>query len=280
MKHGIRRSVVAGEPLAGRCVRLVLGAGALAVSVTGPGCGSDDLPSTGASASSDDSTSASTGGGASAAASSGSEGGSSGGACPTGAEWLDVPFRLHLVRSAIESLDATLDQAAFEAVLAQASTDWEQACIRFVLESVVEDPLTAEQEQAFLDKVATNPPPEERYALMRDAMPQGNLLDPGWNVMVFPTFAAPASGVYVHELGSVLWAERLPPGAPPGDNFPIILAHEFGHSLSLPHYEGADAPTNLMNADVLQTRDTAHSLTSEQVELARMQAQSGDAFAP
>jgi hypothetical protein len=188
-----------------------------------------------------------------------------------------VPVRVHLLRSTIESLDASLDEAAFRAVLEQASAEWVQACIRFSVERIVEDPLTAQQEQTFRSRVSSGF--QDSRTLMRDAMPVGNLLEKGWNVMVFRNFTAPASGVYLGEIQSLLWSEKLPPMAPPGDNPPLILAHEFGHSFGLRHYEGAEPHLNLMNAEVMQTRQTARGLTADQVQDARAQVATGDTAA-
>jgi hypothetical protein len=205
--------------------------------------------------------------------------GAPGEACAAGLPWRTVAVRVHLLQSALASFDATIDEAGFRAVLAEASRRWDQACIRFEIERVVQDPLTTAQEQQFAQRRASGF--TDSRALMRDAMPVGQLLDPGWNVMVFPYFdGPPASGIYMGEIQSVLWAQRLPPVAPPGDNPPIILAHEFGHSFGLLHYAAGDAALNLMNADVLQTRDTALGLNAAQIDAARAQVTTGDSAPP
>ena len=76
----------------------------------------------------------------------------------------------------------------------------------------------------------------------------------------------------------ILWAERLPEAAGHQPNPSIILAHEVGHALGLLHYEGDDAASNLMTADVLQNRTSATLLHDAQIELARTQALSGESY--
>ncbi len=201
--------------------------------------------------------------------------------CGAGNPMLELPVRVHLLASNLPSFNATISEEGFQAVLDAANTWWQQACIRFVVESFIVDPLTEEQEQAFQAALDAGPEPSDMLALMGNAMPKGNMLSPGWNVMVFRVFeGAPASGVYIAKIQSVLWAEELPPGAPRVDNPPVILAHEFGHSLGLKHYEGPEPENNLMNGDVMKTKETASELTDEQIETARTQALSGSPYLP
>lgn len=193
--------------------------------------------------------------------------------CAAGFPWLNLPVRVHLIQSTIPSLNATWSEPDVTLALDAANEGWTQACIALSLESVVRAPLTAEQETAFLQAIADGIDGNERQT-MQAAMPVGNRLEPGWNVMVFPTFApvAPASGLFLFETGDILFAEQTPPGA---ENPPAVLAHEFGHSFSLPHYDGDDAASNLMTQSIALDHPTASDLNPAQVEQARAQAAAG-----
>ena len=191
--------------------------------------------------------------------------------------WVEVPIRFHLLRSEILNLTATFSESQVATLVADAQQLWDQACIRLVIESVIENPLTAMQEMDY------NRRKDEVEAagfsqLMKNVMPRSNLLRPGWNVMVFRAFERFSSGVYFSDIPSVLVAERLPDAAGSRLNPPIILAHEIGHALSLRHYDGVDVDQNLMNVDIMQNQMTGIQLTPSQIEQARASAQSGDTF--
>ena len=193
---------------------------------------------------------------------------------------MELPVRFHLVRSSLSELNATLTAAEVPGLVAEVQSYWDQACIRIQIESVIQNDVSPEQEQAYTQAWQGDVQGPQMKQLMTDVMPKGNRLSPGWNVMIFRQFNKFASGVYLSEIGSVLWAEALPPPAGSGPNPPVILAHEVGHALGLLHYEGAGLKENLMCEDVMQNQTTAAGLTPEQIGIARAQALTGKTFVP
>ena len=194
-------------------------------------------------------------------------------ACAGGLPWRTVPVRFHLVQSTLPSLDATWTEQDLLPVLETTQALWAQACLRVELESTVRSVVTEAQEQAYLEALEEGTAGRERE-VMTAAMPEGQRLDPGWNVMVFPSFApvAPASGLFLFETGDILFAEQTPSGAP---NPLPIFAHELGHSLGLGHHKGPDASSNLMTASIGTDHPTATELRADQIDTARAQAAAG-----
>ena len=199
-----------------------------------------------------------------------------GDSCVGGLTWLTVPIRFHLLSSEVDILNASFTEEDVRRTLEEAAQFWEQACIRFEVESVISNSVSSEQEQQYRERIAANPMSGGFREIVRDVMPTENHLSPGWNVMIFKRFPAPASGIYITEIKSVLWSEELPPNAPITDNPSIILSHELGHSFGLPHFEEEGRNNNLMNADIMQTRSTAHGLTEAQIMSARRQVEQGE----
>jgi len=217
----------------------------------------------------------------------GSAGGAPGGAdsaelspCPSGLPWVTVPLRVHLLSSAIDTLNATMSEARFQETLSEAQVYLDQACIKVEIERFVRDELGAEREARFREVAQSNPSEMAFRQMMVDVMPTDTLLEPGWNVMVFKAFERYTSGVYLTDLPSVLWAEQLPAMGGGAPNPPLILAHELGHSLGLLHYEGPNLARNLVCQAVMQNQETATELTEEQVSVARAQAETGRTFLP
>ena len=123
--------------------------------------------------------------------------------CAAGLPWLEVPIRFHLLRSEVSNLNATFSEGQISSLVADAQQLWNQACIRLVIETVIENPLTVMQELDYNRRKDEVDAAEFRQ-LMLNAMPRSNLLRPGWNVMIFRAFERFSSGVYFSEIPSVL----------------------------------------------------------------------------
>ena len=200
--------------------------------------------------------------------------------CPSGLPWVTIPLRVHLLSSSIDSLNSTMSEARFLETLAEAQVYLDPTCVKVEVEQFIREELGAEREARFREVAQNNPSEVAFRQMMVDVMPTDNLLEPGWNVMVFKAFERYTSGVYLTDLPSVLWAEQLPAMGGGAPNPPLILAHEIGHSLGLLHYEGPNLERNLMCQAVMQNQETATELTEEQVSVARAQAETGRTFLP
>jgi Ca2+-binding EF-hand superfamily protein len=88
-----------------------------------------------------------------------------------------------------------------------------------------------------------------------------------WKIAIIREFALPAGGIYFPRTHTVYFCERTPRGK----TMPVVLAHELGHSLSLPHSDNA---YNLMGVGKPEAEKT---LTKDQISKARAQAAGGPA---
>jgi hypothetical protein len=181
---------------------------------------------------------------------------------------LQLSLRIHLLRSSESpALTTTLADSDVHTYVATANSIWQQAGIRWNLESIVRE--DAPNGALFERMIAGNAPRQ-----LSSFVPRGQLLTPGWNLFLIQDFGRIGGGVFLPEVQGVLLAQRgfgfeLPPGGRGG----ATLAHELGHSLGLKH-EQCDAMRNIM-ANGCWDPSARSSLAPEQIALARRQAVAG-----
>jgi hypothetical protein len=95
--------------------------------------------------------------------------------------------------------------------------------------------------------------------------------DRQWRVYLMRQFPIAGSAVYIVEKSAVLYGELNKEG----NRYPVILAHELGHSLGLRH---VTIPGNLMYAGPGKTPSTELQLFPMQIRQARQQAAAGPLF--
>jgi hypothetical protein len=183
---------------------------------------------------------------------------------------LDV--RVHLLRSAGSGpLNATLDEVQIATLLEGVNAIWEPAGITWRVESVIDEPAenTADYERALRGETPLT------IEIISAVIPR-NMLSGGWDVFVINDLGNIAAGIYLGFIPAVLFAENGQIGAQAPDGIgPRVLAHELGHSLSLPHVPCTPAG-NLM-APSCPAEDRTR-LTVGQISAARAQASAGRPF--
>jgi hypothetical protein len=193
--------------------------------------------------------------------------------CTGARAWISVPVRIQLIQSDDATFTAHASAAEVAAVVDAADGLWAQACVRFAIESTVVAPTDPALVAAYRDALASHDLMTVSRALGA-LLPDAAALDPGVNVYVFGGLGMPRLGRYFSNLDAVAWADQKPDGEP---TQPVLLAHELGHALALEHYTGDDPEHNLMTASggdpTLMTQ-----LTAEQIDAARAQAATGDAW--
>ena len=184
-------------------------------------------------------------------------------------ETLMLPLRIHVLSSSVTPFDATFTDGEVQSLMARANEVWAQADIRFEVESIVHEGVANEAELMAVAAGSPTPP-----TLINNALPRGQLLSGRWDVFLMHDLSvvAGAPGVFFANLPAVVSSEVDPAGL----NHPgRILAHELGHSLTLPHVP-CTPEGNLMSPGCDSADRTR--LSDDQIAAARAQASTGHPF--
>lgn len=193
---------------------------------------------------------------------------------PTGADaggtagpsTITLSLRVHVLSSDEARLNATSSDDEIRAMLVRVNEIWSQADIRFELESIVREPLVEADLLPTLSGGGTI-----TTGQFGGALPTDGLLQDGWDLFIVHDLAAAAGvpGVFFSSIPAASGSEIDPAGInDPGR----ILAHELGHSLTLPHI--ACPPEGNIMSPGCAGADRGR-LTSDQIAAARAQAETG-----
>jgi hypothetical protein len=116
---------------------------------------------------------------------------------------LRLPLRVHLLRSRESpALTTTITDSAVKMYLATANNIWQQAGIRWELDSIIrEDALDG----SLFERVIRR----DTVVQLSEFMPRTWLLEPGWNLFLIQDFGQIAGGVFRPEIKGVILAQRI-----------------------------------------------------------------------
>lgn len=192
-------------------------------------------------------------------------------ASPDPAE-VTLRVRVHLLSSDFALLNTELTEEETAVIFGRVNKIWRQAQISWQVESIIrEEALNAEGFAAMLSgEIPVS------GDVIASVLPRDHKLAGGWDAFLILSLGGIAGGIYFPGVPAALSAELDPQGRRELVGATArILAHELGHSLSLPHVPCTPAG-NLMSPGCPAAGRTR--MSEAQVAAARRQALTGRPF--
>jgi len=178
-------------------------------------------------------------------------------------EVIRLPVRVHRMQSDDDpKLNCSLTDTEIRELFIAVNETWSQAKIEWQIESIVEtEPQAPER---FAEAFKT---PRGRMAPVLAAnMSHENLLKDGFNVTILEDLGKSLGGVFMPGQDGLIFFAKY---GPKGEQVPVVLAHELGHSLGLPHTLFENNNNLMMGASPNRVPTRVKPITESQIKIAR-----------
>lgn len=185
---------------------------------------------------------------------------------------IKLPIRIHLLKSDDKMLSSTIKKDEVKKIFLRVNEIWKLAGIKWEIESFTEEKAQNREDYQKLQKLGFGVDFNFQRKTMTSVYPKDNLLKNGWNIFFISDLGVMPTGVYHAETQCLIVGQK----SDHEDLNPSIVAHELGHSLSLPH------TTELYNLMAVKQEgikpEEKIRLTQKQIDQARSQAEKKTPF--